>query len=129
MRSPQMIVREACDRIPVYPPLQIGIIEPVEVIIHAAVDVDFFAGEAIDIGSGQGATGRDRVAIRAIAVAGRHRLAAVDHVRDIAVPIGEIIVVVGPVAGGIAVGTRQQPADPSGAFQAADQVVARRPAR
>src|SRR2546422_1639520 len=45
-------------------PLQIGIVEPVKVIIHPAVDVDFFAGEAIDVGSGQGATGGDRVAIR-----------------------------------------------------------------
>src|ERR1043166_5809775 len=32
------------NRIPVYPPLQIGIVEAVEVIIHPAVGVDFFAG-------------------------------------------------------------------------------------
>src|SRR3989442_954940 len=35
------------NRIPFYPPLQVGIIKPVKGIIHAAGDGDFFAGEAI----------------------------------------------------------------------------------
>jgi hypothetical protein len=42
-------------RIPVYPPLRIRIIKPVQVIIQPAVDRELFAGEAVNVGGGEGA--------------------------------------------------------------------------
>ncbi len=112
------------DWIPVYPPLQTGIVESVKVIIHPAAAVDFFAGETIDVRSGHAATRGYRVAERIIPVAGHHRLAAVDHVGDVPVPIGVVEIVVGPVAARITIRAPQQAADSSGAFQGAAQVVA-----
>src|SRR5207245_1663543 len=78
------------DRIPSNPPLQIGIVEPVKVIIHPAVDVDFFAGEAIDVRARQRATAGNRVAEWVIPVAGGQRLAAVDQVSNVSVAIGVV---------------------------------------
>ena len=59
----------------IYPALQVWIIKPIAVIIHAAVDVDFFARETIDIGAGEGAAGGNGVAERIVTVFGDHGLA------------------------------------------------------
>src|SRR6516165_6823488 len=93
--------------ITVYPSLQTRIVKAIAVIIHSTVDVDFFAGEAIDVGAGECSAGRNGVAERIIAVARDHGLAAVEHVSDVAVAVGEIIRVTRPVAAGVAGGTSE----------------------
>src|SRR5258708_6737241 len=62
--------------IPIYPPPQIGIIKPVEVIIHPAVEVDFLAREAINVRVGKAAALRDQVAEGVVPVARCQGLAA-----------------------------------------------------
>src|SRR5205085_8446744 len=58
------------DRIPIYPSLQIGIIKPVQVIIHPADDVNLFARKPIDVVIGQRAAFGEHVTERVVAVAG-----------------------------------------------------------
>ena len=90
------------NRIPIDPPQQTRIVKAIAEIIQAAVDVDFFAGKAINIGAGEGATGGNGVSERIVTITGNHGLAAVEHVSDVAVAVGEIEIVSGPVAGGAA---------------------------
>ena len=115
-------------RIPAYPPLGSWIVEAVAVVIQSAVDMDFFAGEAINVGAGEGAAAGDGVAERIVTVSGDTCLVAVEHVGDVAVAVGEIIIVGAPVAGGagISVGTGKQAADSARAFHAAAEVAASR---
>ena len=89
-------------RIPVYPSLQTRIIEAETVVIRAAVDMNFLAGEAIDIGVRERTALADRIAEGIVAIAGDHGLAGVEHVGDVAVAVGEVVVVGGPVAAGVA---------------------------
>jgi len=63
--------------------------------------MDFFAGEAIDVGAGQRAAAGHRASKWVVPVAGGQRLAAVDKVGDIAAAVGMIKIVCGPVAAGI----------------------------
>src|SRR6266478_4864264 len=88
--------------------------------------MDFFAGEAIDVGARKCTTARNRVPEWVIPVIGDHRLAAVDEVSDVAVAIGEIESVRDPIAGGVATGAAQQAADSSGSFERAAEVIAAR---
>src|SRR5207249_1282056 len=96
----------------------------VEVVIHAAEQVDFFAGETVEVGGGQRAVAGDQAAERIITVFRDLGLGAVEHVGDVAVAIGVIIVVRSEVAAGVAVGTGQQAADSSSAFETAAEVGA-----
>src|SRR5438876_12435652 len=96
------------------------------VIIQPAVDLDFFAGEAIDVGTGKAAAAGNGVSEWIVAVSGNACLAAVEHVGDVAVAFGEIVIVRAPVAGGagIAVGTGEQAADAACAFHGTAEVAA-----
>src|SRR5207245_1789886 len=69
-------------RVPVDPSLRSGIVQPVTVIVQPTVDVDFFAGKAIDIGAGQGAAAGNCVAEWIVPVSRNTGLAAVEHVGD-----------------------------------------------
>src|SRR6266498_330590 len=88
--------------IPIDPSLQIRIVKPMAVIIHAAVDVDFFARKAINVGAGEGAAGGNDVAERIIAVTGNHGQVVIEHVSDIAVAVGEVIIVCREIAARVA---------------------------
>src|SRR5439155_24359205 len=106
-KSPESYKTRLSDWIPIYAPLQIGVIEPIEVIIHPAVDVDQFAGEAIDVAVGQSAAAADLYAERTVPVTGDHRLIGIQHVRDIPASVGEIEIIRGPVPGRVAVRAAQ----------------------
>ena len=68
----QIEVANLSNRILVYPPLQVGVIKSGALIVHSAVNVDLFAGEAINIGAGERATAGDFVSKRVVTVAGHH---------------------------------------------------------
>jgi len=86
--------------------------------------VDFFAGEAIDVGAGQRAAAGDCVSEGIISITGGQRLAAVHQVRDVAVAIGMVEIVIRPIAAGVAIGTAEEAADSSRALEPAAQVDA-----
>src|ERR1035438_9944977 len=70
-------------RVPIWPPLEIWLIEPVEVIHQAGVRVQFLAGEAVEVHSGQRPALVEDVSIRIVQVLGDDGLVRVDEAGNI----------------------------------------------
>jgi len=81
--------------------------------------VDFFAGETIKVGAGQGAAAADGVAEGVISVFCNKRLAAVQHKCDIPISVCVVEIVGAEVAAGITVRTGEQTADAASSLQTA----------
>ncbi len=85
-------------RIPIYPPLHIRLVKSIAEIVKAAVDVNFLAGEAVNIRRSERAAGGEQVAPRVITIKCGQRLTAADEVDDIAVSVSVVEIMRAPVA-------------------------------
>jgi hypothetical protein len=108
-------------QIPIQPPLEVRIIEPIAVIVHPTGDVGFFGREPVDVRRREAAVAVGGLPEGIVAVFSDLGLAGVEHVSDVAVGVGVVTVVVGPGAAAALVGMApgQESSDPAGALEAA----------
>ena len=86
--------------IPIYPPLQGGVVEAVSVVVEGGVAGPQFGGEAVEVGARSGAARRDQVAEGIVLVACAQGFNGAHQVGNIPVAIGMVVVMRTPCAGG-----------------------------
>ena len=84
------------ERVSIWPPLDVGVIEAVAIVIHPAVGVTFLGAKTIHIRRGECSAGGNRVPKRVIPISRNHILIGVHHVCDVPASVRMIIVVVRP---------------------------------